>query len=104
ALRDIDVPPSALTDPELRWYRGDPLGAQDDRTRKAIEDCRTITDLDLDLDAASRVWDGAMTLPGIAQTSIQRWFHGDLLAENLLVSEGRLAAVLDFGGLAVGDP
>ena len=45
-----------------------------------------------------------MTLPGIAQTSIPRWFHGDLLAENLLVSEGRLAAVLDFGGLAVGDP
>ena len=30
--------------------------------------------------------------------------HGDLLAENLLVRDGRLAAVLDFGGLAVGDP
>jgi aminoglycoside phosphotransferase (APT) family kinase protein len=104
ALRDIDVPPSALTDPELRWYRGDPLGTQDDRTRQAVEDCRTITNLDLDLDMASRVWDEAMTLPGIAQASTPRWFHGDLLAENLLVSEGRLAAVLDFGGLAVGDP
>ena len=31
--------------------------------------------------------------------------HGDLLAENLLVSDdGRLAGVLDFGGLAIGDP
>jgi aminoglycoside phosphotransferase (APT) family kinase protein len=104
ALRDIDVPPNALTDPELRWYRGDPLRTQDERTRRAIEDCRAITDLDLDLDLASRVWDGAMTLPGIAQASTPRWFHGDLLAENLLVSESRLAAVLDFGGLAVGDP
>lgn len=28
----------------------------------------------------------------------------DLLAANLLVRNGRLAAVLDFGGLAVGDP
>jgi aminoglycoside phosphotransferase (APT) family kinase protein len=33
-----------------------------------------------------------------------RWFHGDVVAENLLVRGGRLAALLDFGGLAVGDP
>jgi aminoglycoside phosphotransferase (APT) family kinase protein len=33
-----------------------------------------------------------------------RWYHGDLNAENLLVRDGRLAAVLDFGGLSVGDP
>ncbi len=32
------------------------------------------------------------------------WFHGDLLAENLLVRHGRLAAVLDLGGLGIGDP
>jgi aminoglycoside phosphotransferase (APT) family kinase protein len=104
ALRDIEVPPSALTDPDLRWYRGDPLETQDERTHQAIEACRAITDLDLDLDAVSRAWDGAMALPGVAPASIPRWYHGDLLAENLLVSEGRLAAVLDFGGLAVGDP
>ena len=30
--------------------------------------------------------------------------HADLLGENLLVRDGRLSAVLDFGGLAVGDP
>ena len=104
ALRNIEVPTSARTDPELRWYRGDPLDSQDERTRQAIEACRTMTDLDLDLDTASRVWDEAMTLPGSAQAASPRWFHGDLLAENLLLREGRLAAVLDFGGLAVGDP
>ena len=33
------------------------------------------------------------------------WYHGDLLAENLLVADdGRLCAVLDFGTLGVGDP
>jgi aminoglycoside phosphotransferase (APT) family kinase protein len=37
-------------------------------------------------------------------TRAVRWYHGDLLAENLLVADGRLAAVLDFGGLSVGDP
>jgi hypothetical protein len=43
ALRNIEVPLSALTDPELRWYRGDPLGTQDERTHQAIEACTTIT-------------------------------------------------------------
>ncbi len=32
------------------------------------------------------------------------WVHGDLLPGNLLVNEGRLSAVIDFGGLNVGDP
>lgn len=30
--------------------------------------------------------------------------HGDLLPGNLLVLDGRLSAVIDFGGLNVGDP
>ena len=32
------------------------------------------------------------------------WVHGDVAAGNLLQREGRLSAVIDFGGLAVGDP
>ena len=32
------------------------------------------------------------------------WLHGDLQAGNLLVRDGRLAAVIDFGALGVGDP
>ncbi len=32
------------------------------------------------------------------------WVHGDLLPGNLLVADGRLSAVIDFGGLNVGDP
>jgi aminoglycoside phosphotransferase (APT) family kinase protein len=39
------------------------------------------------------VWDGR----GV-------WVHGDLLPGNLLVVDGRLSAVIDFGGLNVGDP
>lgn len=104
ALHAIVVPPSALADPSLRSYRGAPLVAQDMDTRRAIEACRDISELDLDLDGALRVWEQAMALPGIEQVAIPRWYHGDLLAENLLVRGGRLTAVLDFGGLAVGDP
>lgn len=32
------------------------------------------------------------------------WLHGDVSAGNLLVQEGRLSAIIDFGMLAVGDP
>lgn len=32
------------------------------------------------------------------------WVHGDVAVGNLLVRDGRLAAVIDFGGCAVGDP
>jgi aminoglycoside phosphotransferase (APT) family kinase protein len=32
------------------------------------------------------------------------WVHGDVAVGNLLVREGRLSAVIDFGGCAIGDP
>jgi aminoglycoside phosphotransferase (APT) family kinase protein len=32
------------------------------------------------------------------------WFHGDIAHGNLLVRDGRLAAVIDFGTSGTGDP
>ncbi len=32
------------------------------------------------------------------------WVHGDLTASNMLVADGALHAVIDFGGVAIGDP
>jgi aminoglycoside phosphotransferase (APT) family kinase protein len=32
------------------------------------------------------------------------WIHGDLHPGNLIVSQGRLSAVIDFGDLTAGDP
>lgn len=104
ALRAVPVPPDALDDPDLRWYRGTPLATQDHDTRRAIAHCRSITGLDLDLTSALAIWDHAMTLPAATRSVPPRWYHGDLVAENLLISGGRLAAVLDFGALSVGDP
>ena len=104
ALRDIQVPESALADPQLRSYRGAPLQSMDDTTRGNLAACREISGLDLDFDAALRVWEEAMALPQTGSGSEPRWYHGDLMAENLLARGGHLAAVLDFGVLAVGDP
>lgn len=103
ALRQVQVPEDALGDPALRWYRGGPLATMDEQVRDDLAACRTLSNFDLDFAAAERLWEEAMKLPSATPTGPQ-WLHADLAAENLLVRDGRLAAVLDFGGLSVGDP
>jgi aminoglycoside phosphotransferase (APT) family kinase protein len=104
ALGRAEIPGEAAGDPDLHWYRGEPLATMDAVTRRNIERCRALGDFGFDLDAAKRLWDQAMRLPGAKDRSAPRWYHGDLAAENLLLRDGRLAAVLDFGALSIGDP
>lgn len=104
ALTQSDVPTEALNDPGLRWYRGDPLGTVNELTRHNIERCRQLGDFELDLGAATQLWNEAMRLPGVHERTRPRWHHADLAAENLLVRSGHLTSVLDFGSLSVGDP
>lgn len=103
-LRQAEVPAAAVNLPNLQSYRGEPLATMDRATRENIERCRALEDFGFDLDAAERIWAEAMKLPGAGDRTTPRWYHGDLAAENLLVRDGSLAAVLDFGGLSVGDP
>lgn len=104
ALGQAEVPAGAVDLPQLQWYRGEPLATMDHATRENIERCRALDDFGFDLDAAEQIWAEAMKLPGAADRTTPRWYHGDLAAENLLVRDGALTAVLDFGGLSVGDP
>lgn len=104
ALRHADVPTAAVTDPLLRNYRGRTLAEHDKQMRRNIEHCKSINNLDLNLDAALTLWKKALTLPGASETQPDKWYHCDLVAENLLLTNGRLTGVLDFGGLSVGDP
>lgn len=88
----------------LRDCRGQDLKGFDSKVRQYLVSSRKIEDLDLDLGKAERVWDRSLTLPGSDAPLEDRWYHGDLVAENLLLKDGRLSAVIDFGGVAVGDP
>jgi aminoglycoside phosphotransferase (APT) family kinase protein len=56
---------------------------------------------EVEQDGARRVWDAALAAPISARPA---WFHGDVAGGNLLVRDGRLAAVIDFGTCGVGDP
>jgi aminoglycoside phosphotransferase (APT) family kinase protein len=75
-----------------------PLRELDAVTRAAIESARGV----IDGDAATAAWEGALEAPAWTGTPV--WIHTDLLRPNLLVHEGRLGAVIDFGGVGVGDP
>ena len=79
--------------------RGQPLITRDAATRRAIADLEGL----IDTAAATRVWEDALRAPDWDRAPV--WFHGDLLPGNILFSaQGRATAVIDFGGLGVGDP
>ncbi|MDP8947241.1 MAG: phosphotransferase, partial [Actinomycetota bacterium] len=75
-----------------------PLAMRDTYTREAIAALRGM----IDVGAVTAAWEAALRAPEWNRSPV--WFHGDLLPGNLLVEGGRLSAVIDFGGLGVGDP
>lgn len=95
ALRRIDTSGAATRPPGAR---GAPLGELDEDVRRAIAELGDR----VDRDAAARSWEESLEAP--AWSGADLWVHGDLLPGNLLLVDGRLSAVIDFGGLHVGDP
>lgn len=104
-LRSMPLPPDAGGSAELTWYRGLPLTELDEDFRATVDECRGLdVTRGLDLDACLRLWDQALA-GSAAESRGPSWFHGDLVLENLLIDDGgALCGVLDFGGLAIGDP
>ncbi len=95
ALQAIDTTDAP---PRLPGTRGGPLDERDEGVRQALVDLGTR----VDAAAALRSWEQSLAAP--AWHGEEVWVHGDLLPGNLLVVDGRLSAVIDFGGLNIGDP
>ncbi len=75
-----------------------PLSTRDADTRAAIASLDGM----LDTGAVTAAWDAALQAPAWDGPPV--WIHGDLQSLNLLVQQGRISAVIDFGCLGVGDP
>lgn len=87
ALRQVDTRGAPAAGDRLS-----PAGV--DRTRAAID---AYGDPRL-----AEVWEEALAAPRWDRGPV--WVHADLDARNLLLADGRLAGVLDFGGAGAGDP
>jgi aminoglycoside phosphotransferase (APT) family kinase protein len=78
--------------------RGIPVRLRDEQTREAI----AALGGEVDVDAVTKIWERALRAPD--WDGLPVWVHGDLIPGNLLASDGRLSAVIDFAALCVGDP
>ncbi|WP_344247664.1 aminoglycoside phosphotransferase family protein [Isoptericola hypogeus] len=95
ALRAVDPMGGPVKD---GTSRGVPLARLDDAVREA-----TAASGDrVDGPAVLKAWDRA--LEAAADPAPRAWIHGDLMPGNLIADGGRLAAVIDWGALGVGDP
>jgi aminoglycoside phosphotransferase (APT) family kinase protein len=96
ALQQIDTvggPPPGMHN----FFRGASLTVYDTETRHTI----AALDKEIDADTATAVWETALKASWHGSPV---WFHGDVSAGNLLVKQGQLSAVIDFGCSGVGDP
>lgn len=75
------------------FHRGGLLVTYDSETRNAIN----ILKDKIDTQTATILWEKALTTTWTRQPA---WVHGDVSPGNLLIHNGKLSAVIDFGQLA----
>ena len=96
ALQRIDAAGGPPPGPH-NFFRGGMPGVYDSETRQAV----AMLGDEIEAGEAIAAWDAALAAEWHGPPV---WVHGDVSAGNLLVREGRLSAVIDFGSSAVGDP
>jgi aminoglycoside phosphotransferase (APT) family kinase protein len=88
------APPDAPANP----FRGVPLAR---RLENFDTNLATVA-AQVDGDAVRAAWSAALAVP--AWDGTPRWLQGDPHPANLVVRDGRVGAVLDFGDITAGDP
>ncbi len=79
------------------FYRGGSLAVYEPQFRKAMD----ALDGRINVAAAVSAWESGASAHW---TGPPVWVHGDIALGNLLLAKGKLAAVIDFGQVSVGDP
>ena len=82
---------------EQNFHRGGNLAVYDPDTRSIIENLSGEYDQQL----LTEIWELSLATRYLSKPV---WVHGDVAVGNLLVKDGRLCGVIDFGTMGVGDP
>lgn len=96
ALQRVDSTDGPIAGPH-NFYRGGDLKIYDAETQQALRKLGH----SIDTNVIKKIWNNAIS------STWQKspvWVHGDISPNNLLVKKGKLIAVIDFGGLGIGDP
>jgi aminoglycoside phosphotransferase (APT) family kinase protein len=96
-LQQIDTT-GAPTPPDSPFSRGTPLAPRDELFREAVDRLRD------DFDTARVLASWEESLAADTWTGPARWIHGDLMTGNVLIADGRLTAIIDFGTVWAADP
>ena len=78
--------------------RKSPSMSSDKETRQLIP---ALSDV-FDAKEITQLWEAALEIPPWKKDPV--WLHGDIHAGNLLVQNGKITGVIDFGMSGVGDP
>ncbi|OAB41518.1 aminoglycoside phosphotransferase family protein [Paenibacillus glacialis] len=95
-LQSIDASGGPLAG-KHNFYRGGSIAVYDEEARNAIENNKDTLNEDL----LKEIWGLALDSKWDSEPV---WLHGDIAPGNILVQDGKLCAVIDFGILGVGDP
>lgn len=85
----------------LAGYRGGMLQPHHEWVEQCLAETHALAP-SLATDTLADLWDRALAGPSPSTSHV--WLHADLKPSNLLVRDGRLCAVIDFGGLTIGYP
>ncbi len=95
-LGALHVP--APADAPANPFRGVPLR---ERAENLAVNLRTLAG-QVDRDTVLDVWEDALAAPAFAGPPV--WLHGDLHPANILIRDGQVSGVIDFGDITAGDP
>ena len=90
----VAAPPDAPANP----VRGVPLAS---RAATFTENLATLRG-QVDRDAVLAAWTAALAVPPWSDAPV--WLHGDPHPANILIQDGRVSGVIDFGDITAGDP
>lgn len=79
------------------WWRGDHVSVYDKDARQHIKSLSSL----IDASQAMDLWEHACDTKW---NKLPVWVHGDMAVGNILIRDGKLSAIIDFGGMALGDP
>ena len=90
----VTAPPDAPANP----YRGVPLAQRADNFARNLSAIAG----QVDRGAVLAAWEAALAVPGWDAAPV--WLHGDPHPANILIRDGRVSGMLDFGDITAGDP